>query len=93
MPIFVVHARRTPEALSRIVLLFHRRRVQIDSLVAQYDARSDVLRIEVKIDEDHTRAERIAAYLYKLVDVLLVEDKSIDSGAEFHADKDGQQER
>jgi acetolactate synthase small subunit len=93
MPIFVIHARRTPEAMSRVVLLFHRRRLEIDWLVAEYERESDVLRIEVKIAENEGRAEWIEANLCKLVDVLLVETKRADWDQRFHEKKDGQQER
>jgi acetolactate synthase small subunit len=75
MPIFVIEARWTPEVLSRIVLLFHRRRVQIDSLLAEHDKKSDVLRIELKIEGDEGRVELIEANLYKLWDVMVVKRK------------------
>jgi acetolactate synthase small subunit len=88
MPIFVIHARRTPEAMSRVVLLFHRRRLEIDWLVAEYERESEVLRIEVKIADNEDRAEWIEANLYKLVDVLLVETKGVDWERRFHANKD-----
>jgi len=93
MPTFVVHVRRTPEVLARVVLLFHGRRIEIDSLVAGRAEKPDELRIEVTIDEDQDKAGLIEANLYKLVDVLLVEKKSVDRGREFRADTDGRQER
>jgi acetolactate synthase I/III small subunit len=93
MPIFVVHVRATPEALSRVVLLFHRRRVPIESLWAQHNREGDVLRIEVQIDAVEGQAELIEANLCKLIDVLQVESKSVDREIALHADKDGQHER
>lgn len=92
MPIFVIHARRTPETMSRVVLLFHRRRLEIDSLVAQYDRESDVLCMEVKIAESEGRAGWIEANLYKLVEVMLVETKSVDRDSGSHTEKGGQHE-
>jgi acetolactate synthase small subunit len=70
---FVVHTRRTPDALARVVSLFHRRRVQIHSLTARRFGESDVLCIEVQLEVDEHKARRIEANLYNLVDVLLVE--------------------
>jgi acetolactate synthase I/III small subunit len=70
---FIVHARRTPEVLARVVLLFHGRRIKIDSLVAGRVAKSDVLRVEVTVEVDRSQARLIEANLYKIVDVLLVE--------------------
>jgi acetolactate synthase I/III small subunit len=93
MPIFVIEARWTPDALSRIVLLFHRRRVSIDSLVAQRNRETDLLRIEVQIEAVEGQAELIEANLYKLIDVLLVESKSVDREIALHTDKDGQHKR
>ena len=69
---FVIHTRRTPDALARIVLLFHRRRAQIDSLRAVRFGESDVLRIEVQVELTEQKARRIEANLYNLVDVLSV---------------------
>jgi acetolactate synthase small subunit len=73
---FVVHTRRTPDALARVVLLFHRRRAQIDSLTVARFGKSDVLRIEVQLDVDEHKARRIEANLYNLVDVLLVKRRA-----------------
>jgi len=88
MPIFAIVARWTPEVLSRIVLLLHRRRVQIDSLAAEHDRESDVLRIEVKVEENEARARLLEANLYNLIDVLVVDTRTDDRGAEFCADEE-----
>lgn len=76
MPTFVVEARHTPETLARIVLLFHRRRVPIHSLSARVGQDSTVLRVEVDVREDEDRTRLIEANLYKLVEVLSVQQKT-----------------
>jgi acetolactate synthase small subunit len=79
MPIFVVDARPTGEALARVVLLLHRLRAPIESLWASYDEAPGLLRVEIAIPETEERLERIESNLYKIVDVLLVERKSGDA--------------
>jgi L-asparaginase len=69
----VVHLRRTPEALARVVLTLRRLRTPIDSLMATRAEFPDVTRLWVRIDADSEHASRIEANLYKLIDVLLVE--------------------
>jgi acetolactate synthase small subunit len=75
---FVVHVRRSSAVLARVVLLFHGRRIEIDSLVAGRVGKSEVLRIEVAIVGDRDRAQLIEANLYKLADVLPVERNDPD---------------
>jgi acetolactate synthase small subunit len=70
---FVVHMRRTAEALPRVLLLFHHRGFQIDSLAAGSGRNSLELRIEVHLEIEEDKAGFVEANLYKLVDVLLVE--------------------
>jgi acetolactate synthase small subunit len=86
---FVVHVRRTPEILARVILLFHRRRVQIDSLTAMSGEKPDVLRIEVTVDDDQDKAGFLEANLYKLLDVLLVEKKDFVEETARPGSKDG----
>ena len=90
--IFIVHARGTPEVLSRIVLLLHRRRVPVVSLKAEFDNQTDTLRLEVQI-ENEAGAELIEANFYKLWDVMLVEKKSVDCDTEPYLKRDGERER
>ena len=89
----MVHARPTPETLSRIVLLFHRRRIPIDSLVPEHDKQTDSLRIDVHIEEVEGQAEPIESTLYKLGDVLLVENKNSGGDMVGPAEKDGRRKR
>jgi acetolactate synthase I/III small subunit len=89
---FVIHARRTPDVLARVVMLFHRRRVQIDSLTTVRGDKSDALRLEVTVEVDQAKARLIEANLCKLVDVLLVEKNHRDGETEHHATEDGHRE-
>jgi acetolactate synthase-1/3 small subunit len=89
---FVVYAQKTREVLARVVLLFHGRRIEIDSLVAGRAERPDVLRIEVAVECDQDGARLIEANLYKLVDVLLVEKNHHDRETAHHGIEDGNRE-
>lgn len=82
MLIFVVHARRSPETLARLLSLFHRRALEINRLTA--DRAPDdpsIWRITVTVDADADLALLIEASLYKLEDVLIVERS--EPGAEL----------
>jgi acetolactate synthase-1/3 small subunit len=70
---FVIHVRSTPGVLARVVLLFHGRQIEIDSLIAERTENPYVLRIEVTVEVDQNKARLIEANLYKIVDVLLIE--------------------
>jgi acetolactate synthase I/III small subunit len=75
MPTFVVQARHSPESLVRIVLLFHRRRIEIRSLVARVERSSGVLWIEAEVRAEEGRVRHLEANLYNLVEVLFVEQR------------------
>jgi acetolactate synthase small subunit len=89
---FVVHVRRTSEVLARVVLLFHGRRIEIDSLAAGRAEGSDVLRIEVTLEGDQIQAGLIEARLYRLADVLLVEQSDPSMKARNGEIQDGHRE-
>ena len=80
MPTFVVHARRTPELLGRVVLLFHRLAVEIDGLKLERTGGGGTFRITIEIDGYVEKSCRIEASLYKLVDVLSVKTITDESG-------------
>ena len=63
-----------PGVLNRVASLFRRRAFNIESLTVGRTAEPGVSRMTVVIDSDQVSAERVTAYLYKLVDVLQVED-------------------
>jgi acetolactate synthase I/III small subunit len=73
MPTLVVHARRSPETLTRVLALFHRRALEIERLIAERAQDPFVWRITITVEADTDLVRRIEANLYKLEDVLLVE--------------------
>ncbi len=66
-----------PGVLNRVASLFRRRNFNIESLTVGRTAESGISRMTVVVDSDQTSAERVAAHLYKLVNVLQVEDLGI----------------
>jgi len=72
---FVVHARKTPEMLLRVVSMFHRRAIGIDRLTAESADDPKIMRMTICVDVGSDQAERIEANLKKLVEVLLVEKR------------------
>src|ERR687895_2311819 len=63
-----------PGVLNRVASLFRRRAFNIESLTVGRTAERGVSRMTIVIDSDQAIAERVTAYLYKLVNVLQVED-------------------
>jgi len=71
---FVVYVENKPGVLSRVVSLFRRRAFNIDSLTVGRTENPDVSRMTIVRDADTDQARRIVANIYKLVNVLLVDD-------------------
>lgn len=71
---FVVYVENKPGVLTRVASLFRRRAFNIDSLAVGRTERPQVSRITITVDADVDQARRIEANLYKLVEVLLVEN-------------------
>ena len=71
---FVVYVENKPGVLSRVVTLFRRRAFNIDSLTVGRTEKPDVSRMTIVTDADADQARRIVANIYKLVNVLLVDD-------------------
>lgn len=71
---FVVYVENKPGVLSRVVSLFRRRAFNIDSLTVGRTEKPDVSRMTIVVDADEGQAARIVANIYKLVNVLLVDD-------------------
>jgi acetolactate synthase small subunit len=71
---FVISARNAGDVLPRVVILFHRSAVGIESIhvPARRKKRRD-LKITITVDGRHTNARRMPAILEKAVDVLSVE--------------------
>jgi len=70
----IAHVEDKPGVLNRIASLFRRRGFNITSLTVGRTAEAGVSRLTLVIDADDDTARRIEANLYKLVNVLLVED-------------------
>lgn len=71
---FVVYVENKPGVLTRVASLFRRRAFNIDSLTVGRTEKQEVSRMTITIDADPDQARRIEANLYKLVNVLLVEN-------------------
>jgi acetolactate synthase I/III small subunit len=63
-----------PGVLNRVASLFRRRAFNIESLTVGRTDVPGISRMTIVIDSDQTSADRVTAYLYKLVDVMEVED-------------------
>jgi len=71
---FVVYVENKPGVLTRVASLFRRRAFNIDSLTVGRTERPEVSRMTIVVDADRDQALRVEANLYKLVNVLLVEN-------------------
>jgi acetolactate synthase I/III small subunit len=71
---FVVHVENKPGVLTRVSSLFRRRAFNIDSLTVGRTEKPEVSRMTITVEADGDQARRIEANLYKLVNVLLVEN-------------------
>ena len=76
MKTIIAHVEDKPGVLNRIASLFRRRGFNIASLTVGRTAEPGVSRLTIVVDADDDTARRIEANLYKLVNVLLVEDVS-----------------
>jgi len=63
-----------PGVLNRVASLFRRRAFNIESLTVGRTDVPGVSRMTVVVDSDEVSVDRVTAYLYKLVNVLQVED-------------------
>src|SRR3979409_231050 len=70
----VVLVEDKPGVLNRVANLFRRRAFNIESLTVGRTAEEGVSRMTIVIDSGEASAARVTAYLYKLVNVLQVED-------------------
>ncbi len=71
---FVVYVDNKPGVLNRVASLFRRRAFNIESLSVGPTEKHEVSRMTIVVDTDEGGARRIEAHLYKLVNVLLVEN-------------------
>jgi acetolactate synthase I/III small subunit len=71
---FVVHVDDRPGVLNRVASLFRRRAFNIESLTVGHTDRPGVSRMTIVVDTDELGARRMEAHLYKLVNVLRVDN-------------------
>jgi len=71
---YMVYVENKPGVLTRVASLFRRRAFNIDSLTVGRTEKPEVSRMTITVDADQDQARRIEANLYKLVNVLLVDD-------------------
>ena len=71
---FVVYVENKPGVLARVASLFRRRAFNIDSLTVGRTEKPEVSRMTIVVDADRDQALRFEANLYKLVNVLFVEN-------------------
>jgi acetolactate synthase I/III small subunit len=72
----VVLVEDKPGVLTRIASLFRRRAFNIESLTVGHTEIPGISRMTIVVDEEESEAARIVSYLYKLVNVIQVEDLS-----------------
>jgi acetolactate synthase-1/3 small subunit len=75
-----------------VVSLFHRRAIEIERMTAGRAGRPEVWQIEVTVDCSYDGAELIEANLYRIVDVLLVENNQSHREAAHHVIEGGDRE-
>jgi len=71
---FVLYVENEPGVLNRVASLFRRRGYNIESLAVGHTERPDVSRMTILAGVNEGAAPRVEANLYKLVNVLSVED-------------------
>lgn len=71
---FVVHVENKPGVLTRVASLFRRRAYNIESLTVGSTETPGVSRMTIVVDTDDEGAHHVEAHLYKLVNVLRVDN-------------------
>ena len=71
---FAVYVENKPGVLTRVASLFRRRAFNIESLTVGHTEKPGVSRMTIVVDTDESGARRLEANLYKLVNVLRVEN-------------------
>ena len=71
---FIVYVENKPGVLNRVASLFRRRSFNIDSLTVGHSDMPEVSRMTIVTEADDSRALQVEANLYKLVNVLRVEN-------------------
>ena len=81
---FAVYVQDHPGVLNRVASLFRRRALNIESLTVGHTERPGVSRMTIVVDAPETARGRIAANLYKLLEVERIE--SIPLASAVHRD-------
>lgn len=76
MRTFVTDVEDVPGVLNRVASLFRRRAYNIESLTVSRTERAGVSRMTIVMNADDDTAKRVEANLYKMVNVLYVQDLS-----------------
>jgi acetolactate synthase-1/3 small subunit len=63
-----------PGVLNRVASLFRRRAFNIESLTVGHTDQTGISRMTIVVDSNETNAERVTAYLHKLINVIYVSD-------------------
>ncbi len=71
---FVALVEDKPGVLNRVVSVFRRRTFNIESLTVGQTHQEGISRVTIVVDSDKTDVDRIMPYMYKLINVLQVED-------------------
>ena len=71
---FAVYVENKPGVLTRVSSLFRRRAFNIESLTVGHTDKPGVSRMTIAVDTDELGARRLEAHVYKLVNVLRVEN-------------------
>ncbi len=65
-----------PGVLNRVSSLFRRRAFNIESLTVGHTEQQGISRMTIVVDSDETSVERLTAHLYKLVNIIQIDDLS-----------------
>jgi acetolactate synthase-1/3 small subunit len=76
MTTFVVHVENKPGVLTRVASLFRRRAYNIESLTVGHTETPGISRMTIVVDTDEEGGHHVEAHLYKLVNVLRVDNVS-----------------
>jgi acetolactate synthase-1/3 small subunit len=82
MRTFVAYVEDLPGVLNRVSSLFRRRGFNIASLTVGRTDREGISRMTMMLEADDDTARRLEANLYKLVNVLLVQDLTQEAAVE-----------
>ncbi|MBM4424830.1 MAG: acetolactate synthase small subunit [Chloroflexi bacterium] len=79
---FAAYVEDKPGVLNRVASLFRRRAFNIESLTVGHTEQPGVSRMTIAVEADDLTARRVEAMLYKLVNVLRVDDLTARSTVE-----------